>query len=381
MNYEEKYKEALGWMRSLYNGLHGVTKEEAEHYFPELKVSDSERIKFLIKSCVYASNITPEGREEIFAWLEKQGKQDARYEDIEKLLEADTIYQMSMNDAMVEEAKSKAINALSELAISKILGLEKQGIQPTDKAEPKFKVGDWIVLPLGIIAHIESLNSTDYQVTTTDGKICDFKISKQDNYRLWTINDAKKGDALASGQVVFIFKVIRDGWLYCHCSYHNDGSLIAESYDMMTYKYFSEVHPATKEQRDLLFKKMKEAGYEWNAEKKELKKMEVASKEGDDERIRKAILELVKQSSEILGKQNQNNMIAWLEKQDDVNEISAEWSEKDEQMILSIEQVMNCASLLNIVPEKIDNIKSWLKSLRPQKQWNPSTAHKREIAR
>lgn len=128
-NYEEKYKSALKWMQSLYGGLHGVTKEEAEKYFPELKESNSERIKFLIKSCVYASNITPEGREEIFAWLEKQGKQDARYEDIEKLLEADTIYQMSMNDAMVEEAKSKAINALSELAISKILGLEKQGGQ------------------------------------------------------------------------------------------------------------------------------------------------------------------------------------------------------------------------------------------------------------
>jgi hypothetical protein len=30
--------------------------------------------------------------------------------------------------------------------------------------------------------------------------------------------------------------------------------------------------PATKEQRDILFSKMKEAGYEWNAKKKELKK-------------------------------------------------------------------------------------------------------------
>lgn len=72
-NYEEKYKSALKWMQSLYGGLHGVTKEEAEKCFPELKESNSERIKFLIKSCVYASNITPEGREEIFAWLEKQG--------------------------------------------------------------------------------------------------------------------------------------------------------------------------------------------------------------------------------------------------------------------------------------------------------------------
>lgn len=38
-------------------------------------------------------------------------------------------------------------------------------------------------------------------------------------------------------------------------------------------------------------------------------------KESEDERIRKDILELVKQSSEILDKQNQNNMIDWLEKQ------------------------------------------------------------------
>ena len=32
--------------------------------------------------------------------------------------------------------------------------------------------------------------------------------------------------------------------------------------------------PATKEQRDLLFQKMREAGYEWNEEKKELRKIE-----------------------------------------------------------------------------------------------------------
>lgn len=39
-------------------------------------------------------------------------------------------------------------------------------------------------------------------------------------------------------------------------------------------------------------------------------------KESEDEKVRKAILELVRQSSEILGIQNQSNMIAWLEKQD-----------------------------------------------------------------
>ena len=37
------------------------------------------------------------------------------------------------------------------------------------------------------------------------------------------------------------------------------------------------VKPATKIQRDFLFRKIKEAGYEWDAEKKELKKIEQKS--------------------------------------------------------------------------------------------------------
>lgn len=39
-------------------------------------------------------------------------------------------------------------------------------------------------------------------------------------------------------------------------------------------------------------------------------------RESEDERIRKTLIELVRQSSEVLDEQNQNNMIAWLEKRD-----------------------------------------------------------------
>ena len=53
-----------------------------------------------------------------------------------------------------------------------------------------------------------------------------------------------------------------------------------------------------------------------------------------------------------------------------------EWSEEDEKIELSIEQVMNCASLLNLVPEKIEKVRAWLKSLKgrvqPQNLWKPS---------
>lgn len=41
------------------------------------------------------------------------------------------------------------------------------------------------------------------------------------------------------------------------------------------------VTPATKEQRDLLFRKMKEAGYEWDAEKKEVKEIELKKLDAD----------------------------------------------------------------------------------------------------
>lgn len=51
------------------------------------------------------------------------------------------------------------------------------------------------------------------------------------------------------------------------------------------------------------------------------------------------------------------------------------WSDEDELIVLSIEQVIKAASLLNIVPEKLDKIDKWLKSIRyrvqPQpKEWN-----------
>lgn len=43
--------------------------------------------------------------------------------------------------------------------------------------------------------------------------------------------------------------------------------------------------PATKEQRDLLFAKIKEAGYEWGAEKKELK-IKLKEPDGCDDNIK-----------------------------------------------------------------------------------------------
>ena len=44
IDYEKKYKEALGWMRDVYPTLTGAAKEDAEHFFPEVLDSEADGI-------------------------------------------------------------------------------------------------------------------------------------------------------------------------------------------------------------------------------------------------------------------------------------------------------------------------------------------------
>lgn len=131
-SYEKKYKNALEWARQVINGETGFIRKEVEEVFPELVESEEERIrKELIEFVKSRSGF----KQEYIDWLEKQGKKevDPRYENLEGLIAADDIYQMAMNDKMVEEAKLKAIKALSKLEISKLLGIEKQSKKLQDK--------------------------------------------------------------------------------------------------------------------------------------------------------------------------------------------------------------------------------------------------------
>lgn len=132
MDSEQKYREALERAKSFYDNEKtrvGLTPIDLEYIFPELKESEGERIRKEIYQFVYEQR--PEA--DWLAWLEKQDKQDVRYKHLEELLAADDIYQMSMNQEMVEGAKTKAINALSKLCISELL-LKKQGEKPQGKS-------------------------------------------------------------------------------------------------------------------------------------------------------------------------------------------------------------------------------------------------------
>ena len=144
--------------------------------------------------------------------------------------------------------------------------------KPADN-KPGFQEGDWVIDGLGIVHQIirvvENLGSHTYGYDTDDG----FYIhDSESGVRLWNINDAKDGDVLMKGEVIFIFNKMLGEWIYCHSSisYKDGSSINLNNCGLIN----NEVYPATKERRDFLFQKMKEAGYKWDPVKKELKKIE-----------------------------------------------------------------------------------------------------------
>lgn len=143
--------------------------------------------------------------------------------------------------------------------------------------EPKFKVGDWIVTPSNKVLQITSIEGTRYRFNNESRYWEIYYCDKE--CHLWTMQDAKDGDVLVcdngNNKTIYLFKEQRGlsniaNAYFQILNMNNELRLMfnkAADFNLNT-------KPATKEQRDLLFQKMKEAGYEWDADKKELKKVE-----------------------------------------------------------------------------------------------------------
>ena len=96
----------------------------------------------------------------------------------------------------------------------------------------------------------------------------------------WTIQDAKDGDVVSYGDGwTCIFKCIHGIWFSSYCFITSDGEFHTgyEEHEVHT-TINGNIHLATKEQCNLLFQKIKEAGYKWNLETKTLEKF-IESKE------------------------------------------------------------------------------------------------------
>lgn len=139
----------------------------------------------------------------------------------------------------------------------------------TVKNERKFKVGDWVV-DYYCRGRVVKLTDDAYLLDTGQG----IPFSCENNAHIWTIQDAKDGDVLATSTGVFIYNNTSILQAYCYYSNERNRFIIEDRGHHCPWN-MKEVTPATKEQRDTLMKAMNDAGYEWDAEKKELTKLVV----------------------------------------------------------------------------------------------------------
>ena len=155
--------------------------------------------------------------------------------------------------------------------------------------EPKFKKWDWIACDAdSFTLSIKSVKDGNYYFH--QGASLPIK-DIDEHYHLWTIQDAKEGDVLAinwhedndSWEKIIIFKnyhakgvkgLTKEPCVEGYGNTFKNGKLaVNEEVPYYSKTWTHNLQPATKEQRDLLFQKMKENGCEWDADKKELRKI------------------------------------------------------------------------------------------------------------
>ena len=252
--YEEALERAKKELASCGNGRTKMLKR----IFPELKESEDERIrKALIDyfSDFHLQTFAGLGPKKILAWLEKQGEQKSIKEH---------------NACEFCEDRHGCVSPCS----MKLIEEEK----PVDKVEPRFKEGDWVVYDHRVYQVVELPKEGYINLgLRRNGKI---EFAPSTYCRPWTIQDAKDGDVIYSRhntegfEWIGIFKSLdkENKRVFFYGFWHD----MAKTFSVCrneAYVLYDDFSPATKEQRDLLFQKMKEMGYEWDAEKKGLERI------------------------------------------------------------------------------------------------------------
>lgn len=173
---------------------------------------------------------------------------------------------------LIEKHLYHSVPAKEETGVLKELLDEEQH-------QPKFKVGDWIVDDLyGKVNQVILENGDGF--TLDDNTY--FSGCWEDYYHLWTIQDAKDGDILIANEDseykwYGIFKKHTGETFTSYCHYnHGTAEFVTAPGRCKNHGYgkWGTIHPANKVQRHTLFAEIKRAGYTWDAEKKELKKIQ-----------------------------------------------------------------------------------------------------------
>lgn len=281
-------------------------KFKAPWYKKEMDINsmsnkDDERLR---KTAIaFLKDFAEQGYEnavECIDWLKKQGEQKKQvhfpkftFDDIlalqccmvtvKNVQEDNELYEQlnlihnKMYDAYRLEKQGETSSILSNSSNN---GKNEQ--TPADKIEPKFKVGDWLCANelndyanlIKIVKIVDVFGKKMYKISRdydSDLDLTEFDFIEK-HYHLWNIQDAKDGDVLADeDNNIGIFQECEGMYWYSYTYLGFDGQL--RGFSMGGSHEQTDTHPATKEQRDALMKAMNDAGYEWDAEKKELKKL------------------------------------------------------------------------------------------------------------
>ena len=272
------------------------------------------------------------------------------------------------------------------IPVEDLMSKEKKTV---NKKEPKFHEGEWIVWKNK--CYKVNYNDCGYELIDQNGLSTSLEYGTVDtSARLYDVTkDAKDGDVLAakSGNRIFLYNGNCDlrhrPCAYCG-TYKGFSEILFSKCAIGNYFTDEDVYPATKKQRDLLFQKMKESGYEWDAEKKELKIVDW-SKHIKYEPNSPSIVEHKQEWSEedenyLQSAENaceyqygkNTSTILWLKSLKDrvQPQPKQEWSEEDEfrlSRIVENIELLNDANG-NILLKDIE----WLKSLKERITWKPS---------
>jgi len=412
--YEEKYNEALERAKTLYENANGmILKKWVEQVFPELAESEDERIR---KSLIDMLKNDEKCYLKEIAWLEKQGehanfRNKIQIGDKVTRNEGGVLVNISQLNRVAKERKKQgetkpfdyentniqqndfapksAMEAINEEKVDNANKVEPKDYndidphfgKPIDKVVPKFKVGDWVVWDNKISCHIDNIyqgkESLMYTITDTNNMTRSYSVKGFDNNaHLWDITkDAKDGDVLKEGSCIFILRKMKSkNTAITHCCLFDDGDFnLSPTLSLDVDSTF----PATKEQRDILFAKMKEEGYVWLSCKKRLVKL--LFKEGDT--VRKKLDGSIWHINYINehGYWGNHKPLFPIENQNEFELVEKKhWSEDDEERIkniLSVLDVQVCwdgatGEKKNPYQKEIDWLKSLKSRVQPEQEWS-----------
>lgn len=275
------YDEALKKASAAYKDEDKHLKATLERIFPELNENKDEMVKTAIINHLKKmwgncqDNICGVHVEDAIDWIEKQGKQTSPqtnertwlYLVSEVLTWKDGIGQY-LDDPRVQELAKKLCNDYTQK-------LYNPSVISNNKIEPKFKVSDWVVFDTSkSVYQVEKIENYEYTLRhVLGGSLC-LPFSNEELIREWTLQDAKDGDVLVYDDDILLFKSYSAQGLislYCWYNGHPNNFHSKEVIDILLTTT-NKICPATKKQHDALMKAMNDAGYEWDTEKKELKK-------------------------------------------------------------------------------------------------------------